>query len=180
VRGFEERFESQVLPLFKRRTPAVESLLREFDLHGWSRGDFDLAWRLDEPLIGRSVVCGDGRLRVWASLWCRKQSLKDAAASIGEDCSRMVTLYDFPAEHGRTLRTSNVIEPPIAALRLRTGAARRFKKIEHATAVIFKLLPIAAKTFRELNAPELMQGLFHSAKYMDGKRSKTHHQGAAA
>lgn len=45
VRGLEERFESQVLPLFKRRTEAVGELLPQLYLHGLSLGDFDLALR---------------------------------------------------------------------------------------------------------------------------------------
>src|SRR4051812_18178170 len=36
VRGMEERFESRVLPLFKRRTKEVAALLPELYLHGLS------------------------------------------------------------------------------------------------------------------------------------------------
>ena len=45
VRGVEERFESRVLPLFKRRTEEVGSLLPELYLHGLAQGDFELALR---------------------------------------------------------------------------------------------------------------------------------------
>src|SRR5712692_997682 len=45
VRGLAERFESQVLPLFKRRTEEVGRLLPELYLHGLAEGDFDLALR---------------------------------------------------------------------------------------------------------------------------------------
>ena len=41
----EERLESRILPLFARRTPAVDELLPELYLHGLSEGDFDLAVR---------------------------------------------------------------------------------------------------------------------------------------
>ena len=43
--GLEARFESRLLPLFKRRTEAVGRLLPELYLHGLSTGDFDLALR---------------------------------------------------------------------------------------------------------------------------------------
>ncbi|MFH1109101.1 MAG: transposase, partial [Planctomycetota bacterium] len=43
VRALEERFESRILPLFARRTPAVDELLPKLYLHGLSEGDFDLA-----------------------------------------------------------------------------------------------------------------------------------------
>ncbi len=45
VRGLEERFESRVLPLFRRQTREVAELLPELYLHGLSKGDFDLALR---------------------------------------------------------------------------------------------------------------------------------------
>lgn len=45
VRGLAERFESRVLPLFKRRTEEVGRLLPELYLHGLAEGDFDLALR---------------------------------------------------------------------------------------------------------------------------------------
>lgn len=43
VRGLAERFESRLLPLFKRRTEALGSLLPELYLHGLAEGDFELA-----------------------------------------------------------------------------------------------------------------------------------------
>ena len=50
-------------------------------------------------------------------------------------------------------------ESPFAAVRLPTAAAKRFKKVENATAVIWKTLLIAEKTFRRLDAPELLADL---------------------
>ena len=45
VRGLEERFESRVLPLFKRRSEEVGELLPQLYLHGLAQGDFELALR---------------------------------------------------------------------------------------------------------------------------------------
>ena len=60
VRGLEGRFESQLLPLFKRRTEEVGRLLPELYLHGLAHGDFDLALRglLGEaaPLSAASIA----------------------------------------------------------------------------------------------------------------------------
>ena len=70
----------------------------------------------------------------------------------------MVTFHQFPQEHWKHLRTTNVVESPFAALRLRTDAAKRFRKVENATAVIWKMLMLAERRFRRLDAPEkLMQ-----------------------
>jgi len=51
-----------------------------------------------------------------------------------------------PKEHWVHIRTTNVVESPFAALRLRTDAAKRFKKVERATAVIWKMLMVAQVT----------------------------------
>jgi len=70
----------------------------------------------------------------------------------------MVTFYQFPKEHWKHLRTTNVVESPFAALRLRTDAAKRYKKVESATAVIWKMLMLVEQRFRGLDALEkLMQ-----------------------
>jgi transposase-like protein len=45
VRSLAERFESRLLPVFKRRTEAVGQLLPTLYLHGLAEGDFDLALR---------------------------------------------------------------------------------------------------------------------------------------
>lgn len=66
VRGLEGRFESRVLPLFKRHTKEVTELLPQLYLHGLARGDFDLALRgllgeaapLSSTTIGRLKVAG--------------------------------------------------------------------------------------------------------------------------
>ena len=44
----------------------------------------------------------------------------------------MVTFYNYPKKQWQHLRTTNPVESPFAALRLRTDAAKRFKKVENA------------------------------------------------
>ena len=63
------------------------------------------------------------------------------------------------------LRTSNPIESPFAAVRLRTAAVKRYKKIENATAVIWKTLLIAERTFQRLDAPELLAEVAEGVVY---------------
>ena len=65
-----------------------------------------------------------------------------------DDWERMVAFYDFPEDHWKHLRTTNVVESPFAAVRLRTTAAKRFKRVESATALIWKLLLVAEKRFQ--------------------------------
>jgi putative transposase len=66
---------------------------------------------------------------------------------------RLVTFYQFPREHWRHLRTTTIVESPFAAVRRRTTAAKRFKKVDSATALIWKRLQVAEQTFQRLNAP---------------------------
>lgn len=323
VRGLEERFESRVLPLFKRRTKEVDELLPELYLHGLAEGDFDLAvrgllgddapvsgstvarlkekwlveqaeWsarRLDDLEVvylwadgvyikaglekdkaallvvlaglsdGRKVVLAvksghreseqswagllrdlrdrglrpprlliaDGHLGVWSALsqvypetseqrcwnhrivnvldripkrlqeaakslltripyaetvaeakrlkaafgqWCDENGCSEATKVLDHDWARMIAFYAFPKEHWIHLRTTNPVESPFSALRLRTDAARRFKKVENATAIVWKLLRIGESTFRRLNAPDLLKDVYHGAVYVDGAKSK--------
>jgi transposase-like protein len=281
VRGLSERFESRLLPAFKRRTEEVGRLLPELYLHGLAQGDFDLALRgllgdgapLSAPSIARlkagwqaecdlwksrsaaelevvylwvdgvyvkaglekdkaailvvlaalrdgqkvilavesgyrestdswsailrdlkrrglrtpQLVIGDGHLGIWGALaavfpdareqrcwnhrllnvldklplkrqaearslltkipyaqtredaerqkrafqaWCTQRGHAEVGRGLDRDWERMVTFYDFPREHWTHLRTSNPVESPFAAVRLRTAAAKRFKKVE--------------------------------------------------
>jgi putative transposase len=80
----------------------------------------------------------------------------------------MVTLYRYPREHWVHIRTVNVVESPFAALRLRTDAAKRFKRSDRATAVIWKMLLVAEQRFRRLNAPHLLAKVYAGVRYVDG------------
>jgi putative transposase len=86
---------------------------------------------------------------------------------------RLVTFYQFPKAHWKHLRTTNPIESPFAAVRLRTTAAKRFKRVENATAVIWKTLLVAEQTFRRLDAPELLAEVAEGVTYVNGVRVKS-------
>ncbi len=331
VRGLDARFESRLLPLFKRRTEEVGRLLPELYLHGLAHGDFDLAlrgllgtgaplsaasiarlkaswqaeyasWkrrRLDdlEPVYvwadgiyvkaglekdkaamlvliaglrdGRKVVLAvesgyresteswaallrdlkarglraprlviaDGHLGIWGAVatvfpevdeqrcwnhrivnvldtlpqkvqgegralltkipyaetreeaerqkgafqaWATRKGVPAAGRRLAEDWERLVTFYAFPKEHWKHLRTTNVVESPFAAVRLRTAAAKRFKKVENATAVIWKTLRVAEQSFRRLDAPELLPEVAEGVAYINGERAKRGNEKAAA
>ena len=99
---------------------------------------------------------------------------------LADDWERMVTFYDFPEAHWKHLRTTNVVESPFAAVRLRTSVAKRFKKVESATALIWKLLRVAEKRFRRLDAPHLLSDVYEGRKFVDGKPVPSHQRKAAA
>ena len=91
-----------------------------------------------------------------------------AVERLADDWERLVTFYQFPREHWPHLRTTNVVESPFATVRLRTTAAKRFKKVENATALIWKMLQVAESTFRRLKGAELLPAVYAGAQYVDG------------
>ncbi len=92
-----------------------------------------------------------------------------AAATLERDWDRMVTFYDFPEAHWKHLRTTNPVESPFASVRLRTNAGKRYKRVQGATALIWRLLRVAETRFRKLNAPELLPAVYAGRRYQDGK-----------
>jgi transposase-like protein len=77
-------------------------------------------------------------------------------------------LYRFPRDHWRHLRTTNVVESPFAVVWLRPTAAKRFKKVDSAAAMIRKILQLAEQTFRRLNARDLLPAVYAGATSADG------------
>ena len=90
-------------------------------------------------------------------LWCKGEGYDRASETLLRDWERMITFYRFPREHWKHLRTTNIVESPFAALRLRTDAAKRYRKVGNATAVIWKMLMLAERRFRRLDAPEKLE-----------------------
>ncbi len=91
-----------------------------------------------------------------------------AVETLCRDWERMVTFYRFPTAHWTHLRTTNPVESPFAAVRLRTDAAKRYKKVANAEALIWKILLIAEQKFRRLNAPELLEDVYEGKRFVDG------------
>lgn len=319
LRNLEERFESRIIPLFKRRTEEVGEAVLELYLHGLSQGDFELAlrsvlgesaplssasiqrlkakwqkeyeeWREEdlselEPVYlwadglyvkaglgkdkaallivivalkdGRKkivavesgyresvsswadvlrslkerglrapcLVIADGNLGIWGAVrevwpevkeqrcWNHKilnvldklpkrvqaeareylleipyagsreesERLKarferefkeypEACKALERDWEMMMTFYDFPKEHWKHIRTTNVIESPFSSVRLRTKVARRFGKVGNAVAMIWKVLMVAESRFRKLNAPHLLSEVWQGVRFVNGER----------
>ena len=115
--------------------------------------------RLQGIAYAESRMEAEGKRNIFLA-WCRKEGYSAAGETLLRDWDRMVTFYQFPKEHWKHLRTTNVVESPFAALRLRTDAAKRYKKVENATAVIWKMLMLAEQRFRKLNAPEKLMAVY--------------------
>lgn len=93
-----------------------------------------------------------------------------AVASLQRDQDKLLTFFDFPADHWRHLRTTNAVESPFATVRLRQrvtkGAGSRTKGLLMA----FKLLDMAQTRWRRLNGAALLPLVRAGVEYKDGVR----------
>lgn len=126
---------------------------------------------LREMMYAESKAKCEAQKKLFAARFAKSDA--DAVATLERDWERMTTYYDFPKEHWRHLRTTNVIESPFAAVRLRTDASKRFKKVDGAVAMIWKLLGVAEKSWRKLNSPELLAEVRKGVQFVDGIRVMT-------
>ena len=92
-----------------------------------------------------------------------------ATEALMKDWERMISFYSFPKEHWVHLRTTNIVESPFDTVRLRADAARRHKRVDNATAIVWKLLRIGEKTWRRLKGSELLRDVYKGATFIDGK-----------
>lgn len=91
-----------------------------------------------------------------------------AVETLLRNWERMVTFYGFPREHWRHLRTTNIVISPFDSVQLRTNSSRRYKRIEGAKALIWKMLRVAEKSWRRLHAPELLPLVSSNVTFKDG------------
>lgn len=91
-----------------------------------------------------------------------------AVEKLVSDWDRMVTFYSYPKEHWLHIRTTNVVESPFSSIRLRTNAAKRFKRVANATAMIWKLLQVAEKNFRTLKGYWLLPEVYAGKQFVNG------------
>jgi transposase-like protein len=122
-------------------------------------------WRCAMPDAESQAACEKRRAQFAQR---DRQIAPNAVDRLADDGERLITFSQFPREHWRHLRTTTVVESPLAAARRRTGAAKRFKKVESATTIMWTRLQGAEQTFRRLNTPELLPAVDAGAKSIDG------------
>jgi transposase-like protein len=80
-----------------------------------------------------------------------------AAECLETALERLLAFHAFPNEHARHLRTTNPIESPFAAVKLRTNATRRIRSSRSALHLLFKLLQRSEKSWQRLSHPEKLK-----------------------
>jgi putative transposase len=89
--------------------------------------------------------------RSWRGLYDK------AAECLVDDLERMLTYYDYPAEHRRHLRTTNPIESVFAGVRLRTKAMKRLRSARSGVHLIFQLIKRQETKWQRLSHPEKLR-----------------------
>lgn len=105
----------------------------------WQAGDEETSRRLAAKLIEDLQAAGYDR----------------AAGCLVDDLERCLTFYQFPEAHWSHLRTTNVIESPFASVRLRTNAAKRFKKTKSGVFLVHQVMLRLEQNWRRLKSAHL-------------------------
>lgn len=91
-----------------------------------------------------------------------------AVASLTRDREKLLTFFDFPAEHWRHLRTTNPIESSFATVRLRQRVTKGAGTRTRALVMAFKLLEMAQHRWRRLNGSHLLPLVRAGVSFVDG------------
>jgi putative transposase len=100
----------------------------------------------------------------------KKFSLKyqKATVCLEKDKEELLTFYDFPAEHWKSLRTSNPIESMFATVRHRTKRAKGCFSRKTILTMVFKLCQSAQVRWIRLNGFSRLAEVIHGVKFIDG------------
>ena len=105
-------------------------------------------WQADRESVARKLAA-EGVRDLSAAGYER------AARCLEEDLDRCLTFYRFPEAHWPHLRTTNVIESPFASVRLRTNAAKRFKKTKSGVYLMHEVMKRLEPRWRRLKSAPL-------------------------
>jgi putative transposase len=92
-----------------------------------------------------------------ASAW--KGIFDTAAVCLLSDFDRMLSFYEFPAEHHKHLRTTNPIESVFSPVRLRTDAARRMRSSRSAVHLIFQIIKRLEQKWQRISQAEKLRSV---------------------
>jgi transposase-like protein len=95
-----------------------------------------------------------------------------AVETVVNNLEKLLTFYDFPAEHWAQLRTSNLIESLFSTIRLRAKKTRGQLSRAKTGAMIFKLAQAASLNMRAIPKAELLKPVIAGEKFEDGELVK--------
>lgn len=91
-----------------------------------------------------------------------------AVKCLEKDAPSLLAFFDFPAEHWKHLRTTNVIESPFATVRLRQRVTKGAGNRTKALTMAFKLLDMAQARWRKLDGADVLPLVRGGVKFVDG------------
>jgi len=93
-----------------------------------------------------------------------------AVASLRRDQDKLLTFFDFPAEHWVHIRTTNPIESSFATVRLRQRVTKGPGSRKRGLMMAYKLLRMAEERWRRLNGAELLPLVRAGVEFTDGEQ----------
>lgn len=87
------------------------------------------------------------------------------------DRDELLAFYDFPAEHWTHLRTTNLVEPTFATIRLRHRRTKGNGSRRACLAMMFKLAQSAERRWHTLDGAKLLPDVIQGITFKDGTRS---------
>jgi putative transposase len=95
-----------------------------------------------------------------------------ATECLSKDIDKLLTFYEFPAQHWNHIRTTNPIESTFSTIRLRTKKTRGHGTLETTLLMVFKLAEKASKRWHRLRAHELIGKVISGVKFPNGEQLK--------
>ena len=97
-----------------------------------------------------------------------------AVERLTKDRERLLSFYDFPAEHWKHIRTTNPIESTFATVRLRTVKTKGCLSRKTALAMAFKLILSAKRKWRKLDGSDHIAEVIEGVPFKDGIKLTKH------
>lgn len=91
-----------------------------------------------------------------------------AVECLDKDRDRLLTFYDFPAEHWKSLRTTNPIESTFATVRHRSRCAKGCVSRTTMLSLAFKLIESAQRRWNRLAGFQRLAQVIQGVKFQDG------------
>lgn len=99
-----------------------------------------------------------------------------AVECLTKDRDVLLTFFDFPAQHWKHMRTTNVIESPFATVRLRQRVTKGAGNRTKALTMAFKLLEMAQQRWRRLDGSHLLPLVRAGVQFVDGVQMERHNR----
>lgn len=95
-----------------------------------------------------------------------------AIASLRRDQDRLLSFFDFPAEHWKYIRTSKPIESTFATVRSRQRVTKGPGSRIRGLTMAFKLIQMAQDRWRRLNGSQLLPLVRAGVQFTDGEQAE--------